>query len=179
MREFLVESTDSISAYWDHLKNEADFITIGYARKFPTEENDVSRTRLLQLMVDKLYFRMKCEEVYISLCCFANEPILELIKGCNGGITDLTKCINYTQQHIRLAIIDYAGRSTSLNDIQKFLDTYPNIQEIAIDHGKSIEIQTQRQLLERNDAEKLNCLPSLVQRSKYIRLAAFIFQYHA
>ncbi|KAG1466627.1 hypothetical protein G6F56_004653 [Rhizopus delemar] len=44
MREFLFESTDSISAYWNHLKNEIDFITIGYARKFSTKENDTSRT---------------------------------------------------------------------------------------------------------------------------------------
>ncbi|KAI9273333.1 hypothetical protein EDC94DRAFT_644595 [Helicostylum pulchrum] len=111
MREFLVESTDSISAYWDHLKNE----------------------------VDKLYYRMRCEDVYVSTCCFAGEPILErdspvsdhllsVIKGCNGGITDLTKRIHYTQKHIRPAIIDYAGLSTSPNDIRKFLDTYPQYQ---------------------------------------------------
>ncbi|KAI7846970.1 hypothetical protein BDC45DRAFT_472958 [Circinella umbellata] len=77
MREFLVESTDSITTYWDHLKKETDFITIGYARKSPTKENDASRARLLQLMVDKLFFRMKCEEVYVSPRCFADEPILE------------------------------------------------------------------------------------------------------
>ncbi|KAI8638233.1 hypothetical protein BD408DRAFT_436247 [Parasitella parasitica] len=92
-------------------------------------------------MVDKLYFRIKYEEVYVSPCCFANEPILErdsaassrlfsVIKGCNGGITDLTKRTHYAQKHKCLAIIDYAGLSTSPNDIRKFLDTYPNIQEI-------------------------------------------------
>ncbi|KAI8971779.1 hypothetical protein BDF20DRAFT_886434 [Mycotypha africana] len=74
-------------------------MTIGYARKSPTKETDASRTRLLQLMIDKLYYRMKCEEVYVSPCCFADEPILECdspasdhlfadIKGCNGSITD-------------------------------------------------------------------------------------------
>jgi hypothetical protein len=176
-REFLVESTDSISAYWSHLKNEVDFITIGYARKSPTKENDASRTRPLQRMADKLYFRMKREEVYVSPCCFANEPILErdfpaldhlfsVIKGCNGSITYLTKRIHYTYKHIRLTIIDYAGLSTSPNDIRKFLGTYSNIKEIAIDHGKSIEILTQHQLLERNNIEKFNCRPSIVQRSK-------------
>ncbi|KAG2210434.1 hypothetical protein INT45_009088 [Circinella minor] len=177
MREFLVESTDSITAYWDHLKNEIDYITIGYARKSPTKEDDASRTRLLQLMTDKLYFRMKCEEVYVSPQCFANEPILERdsppldhfyssIKDCNGGITDLTKRIHYTQKNIRLAIIDYAGLSTSPNDVRNFFKTYPNIKEIAIDHGKSIEILTQYQILESSDAEKFNCRSSLVKRSK-------------
>lgn len=96
----------------------------------------------------------------------ASDHLFSAIKGCNGGITDLTKRIHHTQNHIHLAIIDYVRLSTSPYDIRKFLDTYPNIKEIAIDHGKSIEILTQRQLLERNDAEKFNCRPSLVQRSK-------------
>ncbi|PHZ17809.1 uncharacterized protein RHIMIDRAFT_297093 [Rhizopus microsporus ATCC 52813] len=47
MKELLVESTDSISAYWDHLKNEVSFITIGYARKSLTKENVASGTRHL------------------------------------------------------------------------------------------------------------------------------------
>ncbi|KAF1801810.1 hypothetical protein V8B55DRAFT_1038425 [Mucor lusitanicus] len=114
-------------------------------------------------MVDKLYYRMKCKEVYVSPCCSADEPILErdspapdhlisAIKGCNGTIADLTKRIHYTQKRLRLAIIDYAGLSTSPDGIRRFLKTYPNIKEIAIDHGKSIETLTQHQLLERNDA---------------------------
>lgn len=79
MGEFLVESTNSISAYWDNGKNEVYFITIGYVRTSPTkEENDASRARFLQNTVDKLYYRMKCEEVYVSPGCFADdEPILE------------------------------------------------------------------------------------------------------
>lgn len=173
----MVEKTDSIAAYWDHLKNNVDLVTIGYARKSPTKETDASRTRLLQLMVDKMYFRMKCEEVYVSPCCIANEPILErdspaldhllsTLKGCHGDITNLTSRINYTQKHVRLVIIDYAGLPTSPDDIRKFLNTYPNIKEIAIDHGGSIEILSQYQLLEKNDVEKFNCRPALVRRSK-------------
>jgi hypothetical protein len=49
-------------------------------------------------MIDKLYFRGKCEEVYISPCCLVNQPILERDfpkanealaswKGCQGDIT--------------------------------------------------------------------------------------------
>lgn len=113
--KFLAESTDSISAYWDHLKNEVDFITIFYARKSPAKENDAPRTRLLQLMVDKLYYRMKCEEVYVSPYCFADEPMLErdspvsdrlisVIKVCNGGITYLTKRIHYTPKNVWLLL---------------------------------------------------------------------------
>ncbi|CAO3635585.1 unnamed protein product [Mucor fragilis] len=35
MREFLAESSHSISSYWDHLRDETDYITVGYARKSP------------------------------------------------------------------------------------------------------------------------------------------------
>ncbi|KAL0090685.1 hypothetical protein J3Q64DRAFT_1010913 [Phycomyces blakesleeanus] len=96
MRELFIESTDSIAKYWDYLNEEVDFVTIWYARKSPAKE-DTSRTRLLQLMVDKLYFRMKYEKVYVSPCCVTNQLILKrnssalvrlfsYIKGCNGNI---------------------------------------------------------------------------------------------
>ncbi|KAI9022883.1 hypothetical protein CLU79DRAFT_701990, partial [Phycomyces nitens] len=61
-----------------------------------------SRVRLLQLMADKFYFRVKCDEVYVSPCCSAKNPILvrdsstmkrviTLLKGCNG-------CVHYTKK---------------------------------------------------------------------------------
>jgi hypothetical protein len=119
-------------------------------------------------MVDKLYFRMKCDKMYISPNCLANEPILErdspaldhlleVIKGCNGDITDLTRGVHIAPKQVRITVIDCAGLSTSPKDIRKFVDAYPNIKDIAIDHGKSIEILSRYQLLQRNNVEKFNC----------------------
>ncbi|KAI9314914.1 hypothetical protein BX666DRAFT_1837215, partial [Dichotomocladium elegans] len=101
---------------------------IGYARKSPTAETKESRIRLLQLMVNKLYFRGKCEEVFVSPICKADQPILERdspkqddlllhLKGSHGDISDLVARVHFSQKHFRLVIIDYAGLSTSPNDI--------------------------------------------------------------
>ncbi|KAG0162690.1 hypothetical protein DFQ30_001500 [Apophysomyces sp. BC1015] len=96
-RAFLAGNCDAISAYWQHSRANPRLLTIGYVRKSPTNESDASRVRLLQLMVDKLYFRGKCEEVYASPCCLASQPILErdspraesiiaMLKGCKGDV---------------------------------------------------------------------------------------------
>ncbi|KAI9351873.1 hypothetical protein BD770DRAFT_325982, partial [Pilaira anomala] len=105
---------------------------IGYARKSPTDETKESRIRLLQLMVNKLYFRGKCEEVFVSPICKADHPILERdspkqddlllhLKGSHGDISDLVARVHFSQKPFRLVIIDYAGLSTSPNDIGIFL----------------------------------------------------------
>lgn len=174
---FLTESCDSIRSFWVHFENETNIVMIGYPRKLPTKDNETCRKRLLQVMVNKLYLRMKCKEVYISPCCFADKPLLERdspsstdfisdIKGCNGDINDLTNRIHYSEKYVRLAIIDYAGLSTSPSDVQKFLEIYPNIKELVIDHGKSIEVFTRHQLLEKNYVEKFNCRSGPVKRSR-------------
>ncbi|KAG1140557.1 hypothetical protein G6F37_008999 [Rhizopus arrhizus] len=64
MRQFLIETNDFLSSYWQHFRANLDVVGIGYARKSVTKETDVSRPHLLQLMVDKLHFRLKCQEVY-------------------------------------------------------------------------------------------------------------------
>ncbi|ORE06196.1 hypothetical protein BCV72DRAFT_262886 [Rhizopus microsporus var. microsporus] len=74
----------------------SDVVGIGYARKSVAKEIDVFRSHLLQLMVDKLHFRLKCQEVYVSSCCAANDTNLNRdspsfqtihasLKGCQGA----------------------------------------------------------------------------------------------
>ncbi|KAG1048909.1 hypothetical protein G6F43_008734 [Rhizopus delemar] len=177
MRQFLIKTNDSLSSYWQHVGANPNVVCIGYARKSVTKETDVSRSHLLQLMVDKVHFRLKCQEVYVSPCCAANDPILNRdspsfptilssLKGCQGDIADLTNRLYYLQQEVRLGIIDYAGLSTYPEDIINFLTAYPNICEIAIDHGSNVEILSRHQLLKNNEVEKFNCRPAPVQRLK-------------
>ncbi|KAI9473633.1 MAG: hypothetical protein EXX96DRAFT_312426 [Benjaminiella poitrasii] len=124
-------------------------------------------------MVDKLHSRLKCQEVYVSPRCTANDPILNRdspsfltifssLKGCQGDIADLTNRLYYLQQEVRLGIIDYAGLATYPEDIINFLTTYPNI----CDHGSYVEILSRHQLLKNNKVEKFNCRSAPVQRSK-------------
>ncbi|ORE00793.1 hypothetical protein BCV72DRAFT_246403 [Rhizopus microsporus var. microsporus] len=162
------------SAYWKYLQHDTKYITIGYARKSPTDETKESRIRLLQLMVNKLYFRGKCEEVFVSPICKADQPILERdspkqddlllnLKGSHGDISDLVARVHFSQKPFRLVIIDYAGLSTSPNDIRIFLD---NIKEVVVDHGSSFEILSRFDLLKNNDLEKFKCRHANVKRSK-------------
>ncbi|KAI7871496.1 hypothetical protein BDF14DRAFT_1712337, partial [Spinellus fusiger] len=148
-----------------------------YARKSISNETDISRTRILQLMIDKLNYRMKCQEVYVSPYCMASDAILDRdsppfqnilssLKGCYGDITCLISRLHYLKQPARLVIIDYAGLSTSPEDINNFLIAYPRICEIVIDHGGSMEILSRYQLLENNEVEKFHCRNASVQRSK-------------
>ncbi|KAI8377439.1 uncharacterized protein BYT42DRAFT_344574 [Radiomyces spectabilis] len=128
-------------------------------------------------MIDKLYFRGKCEEVFVSPCCLVHQPILERdfprakeilesLKGCRGDITDLTAKLHCTPKGIRLVIIDYAGLSTCPRDIRKFLKTYENVHEIAIDHGWWFEIFSRQELLETKALQKFKCREKYVQRSR-------------
>ncbi|KAI9016418.1 hypothetical protein CLU79DRAFT_706869 [Phycomyces nitens] len=140
MRQFLIETNDSLSLYWQNIRENPHLVCIGYARKSVTKETDVSRSHLLQLMVDKLHFRLKCQEVYVSPCCAANDPILDRdspsfqtvlasLKSCKGDIADLTDRLYYSQQEVRL-------------------------------------ILSRHMLLKNNKVEKFNCRSTPVQRSK-------------
>ncbi|KAI7862181.1 hypothetical protein BDF14DRAFT_1736880, partial [Spinellus fusiger] len=148
-----------------------------YAQKSISNITDISHTCLLQLMVDKLNYWMKCQEVYVSPYCMANDAILDRdsspfqtilspLKGCHGDITGLTSQLHYLQQPVQLVIIDYAGLSTSSEDISNYLIAYTRICKIVIDHGGSVELLSQYQLLEKNEVEKFYCHNAPVQRSK-------------
>ncbi|KAI9287210.1 hypothetical protein BC943DRAFT_267626, partial [Umbelopsis sp. AD052] len=110
------------------------FVTLGYARKFPAILTYDERQRLLQSMVDKLYFRLKCEEVFVSPESPIDDPILRRdsvketylragvrIKGCHGYFTDLTNRIKDVLRPVRLVIIGCIGLSISPSDIRAFL----------------------------------------------------------
>ncbi|ORE10354.1 hypothetical protein BCV72DRAFT_199842, partial [Rhizopus microsporus var. microsporus] len=106
---------------------------IGYTSKPLSEETEESRVRLLQLMVNKLYFCGKCEKVYVNPTCKANQPLLErdspkqndlllLLKGSHGDISNLVSRVHYSQKLFCFVAVDYAGFSTSPGDIKRFLE---------------------------------------------------------
>ncbi|KAI9499002.1 hypothetical protein BDB00DRAFT_797749 [Zychaea mexicana] len=177
LRAFATDTSDSVKAYWKYLQHDTKYITIGYARKSPTDETKESRIHSLQLMVNKLYFRGKCEEVFVSPICKADQPILERdspkqddlllhLKGSHSDILDLVARIHFSQKPFCLVIIDYAGLSTLLNDINIFLEQCSNIKEVVVDHGSSFEILSRFDLLKNLDLEKFKCRHANVKRSK-------------
>lgn len=52
-----------------------DFNIIGYARKSPGEKDKEKRARLLRIMIDKLKTRSLVQEVFVSECSSANDPL--------------------------------------------------------------------------------------------------------
>ncbi|KAI8988554.1 hypothetical protein BDF20DRAFT_856380 [Mycotypha africana] len=177
LRAFMTDTSDTVKTYWKYLEHDTKCGTIGYARKSPYDESKESRIRLLQLMVSKLYLRGKCEKVFVSPICKADQPILERdspkqndlllnLRGSHGDISDLVAHVHFSQKPFRLVIIDYAGLSTSPDDIGVFLEQCSNIEEVVVDHGSSFEILSRFVLLEKNGLEKFNSdKPTLNDRS--------------
>ncbi|KAG1041456.1 hypothetical protein G6F43_012094 [Rhizopus delemar] len=66
-----------LPAYKAHIIKLKDdgFQVIGYARKSPGEESEEVRIRLLQTMVDRLYERSLVDEVFVSPCSKASDPM--------------------------------------------------------------------------------------------------------
>lgn len=66
-----------LPAYKSHIMKIKgdDFQVIGYARKSPGEESEEVRIRLLQTMVDRLYERSLVDEVFVSPCSKASDPM--------------------------------------------------------------------------------------------------------
>ncbi|GAA5798142.1 hypothetical protein HPULCUR_003542 [Helicostylum pulchrum] len=143
LRAFVMDTSDSVKAYWKYLQHDTKYITIGYARKSPTDETKESRIRLLQLMVNKLYFRGKCEEVFVSPICKADQPILERDSPKQDDLL----------LHLRGSHGDISGTSS-------------NIKEVVVDRGSSFEILSCFDLLKNNDLEKFKCRHANVKRSK-------------
>ncbi|KAL0096278.1 hypothetical protein J3Q64DRAFT_1816784 [Phycomyces blakesleeanus] len=98
-----MDTPDSVKTYWKHLQHGTRYITIGHARR--------------------------CEEVFLSPICKADQPILETnspkqddllkhLKGSHGDIPDLVARVYFSYRPSHLVIIDYTGFSTSPNDIR-------------------------------------------------------------
>lgn len=159
----------------------------------PTNESDGSRTRLLQLMADKLYSGMKCKEVYTSPRCFTGEPILErdsavsdrlisAIKGCNVSITDLTKRLYYARKPVRLAIIDMLG-FPHLRMIFDCFSTHTSISKklplVMVEQLKSwLDTNYWRRTMMRNSIVVLDLFNKRNKKYVIVSVGSFHFWYH-
>ncbi|ORX45496.1 hypothetical protein DM01DRAFT_251984 [Hesseltinella vesiculosa] len=105
---------------------------IGYVRKSPGKESTDARASCLQNMVDKLRQRSFASKVFISPVSVSNEPLaerdqprnqklLKQLKGIDGTTQDMLQFLNETDQEVCLVCIDYAGLTTNVEDLTKFL----------------------------------------------------------
>lgn len=129
-----------------HVNEEADVVTIGYARKSRGNEAISTRVRLLQLQVDKLRDRYFARKVFVSSRRSAdmNLEVRDKNQGdnmvrsgqldnCAGTMQDMIHTLRTNMKPVRLVVIDYAGRSTDFEDIHQFVGKYKQILELVVD----------------------------------------------
>ncbi|KAG1047481.1 hypothetical protein G6F43_010075 [Rhizopus delemar] len=97
--------------------------------------------------------------------CLQMGPSQSLLRSFTTS-ENLVTHVHFSQKPFHLVIIDYAGRSTSPNDIRIFLEQCSNIKEVVVDHGSPFEILSRFDLLKNNDLEKFKCRHANVKRSK-------------
>ncbi|KAG1145663.1 hypothetical protein G6F36_015118 [Rhizopus arrhizus] len=71
--------------------------------------------------------------------CLQMGPSQSLLRSFTTS-ENLVAHVHFSQKPFHLVIIDYAGRSTSPNDIRIFLEQCSNIKEVVVDHGSPFEI---------------------------------------
>ncbi|KAI9271127.1 hypothetical protein EDC94DRAFT_512154, partial [Helicostylum pulchrum] len=79
LENIIKDITEYCEEYREHiqkLKKENHNI-IGYARKSEEKVDDEDRTRLIQLMCDRLRERSLVDKLFVSFCSNANYPISE------------------------------------------------------------------------------------------------------
>lgn len=122
------------------------FKIIGYARKSPGEKDTEKRARLLRTMIDKLKSRSLIQNVFVSECSSANDPLHKRdagqvgFEGADGSTKGNTQCmlktcwinmmscfldmlefLKVSESKVILVTLDYAGLSTNVEDLKEFL----------------------------------------------------------
>lgn len=129
LRDFTWEAISNIEEFRKFVQNSADkWLTLGYARKSRSEKKKDAVEQSLNLQSFKLKKKLLCGEVYCSHSN-ANENIEdrdlreeELDVDSNGNTQDMVHHISSTEKCVRIVFIDFAGLSTSADNVREFLE---------------------------------------------------------
>ncbi|KAG2228208.1 hypothetical protein INT45_011000 [Circinella minor] len=80
-------------------------------------------------------------------------------------LIDLCSFLSSCNKMVILCVIDYAGLSNDPKDVKTFLKINPNIKEIVIDHGDSIEVLDRYALLHKDIISKFKSRIGPIKRS--------------
>ncbi|KAG1164499.1 hypothetical protein G6F46_003360 [Rhizopus delemar] len=151
------------------------FNIIGYARKSPGEKDKEKRARLLRIMIDKLKTRSLVQEVFVSECSSANDPLNTRdadqmgFEGADGSTKDMLEFLRVSESGVILVTLDYASLTTNVEDLKEFLREHECVQKIVVDRlpvKPEMEVFTRETLLLDEDAiNKFDCRKRPVQRS--------------
>ncbi|KAI7851028.1 hypothetical protein BDC45DRAFT_538670 [Circinella umbellata] len=140
-----------------------------------------------ELPKKRLLNRCFCTKVFVSAMSSSTQPLLlrdtpvnkevmDRLSPCDGTTQDLCSFLSSCNKMVSLCIIDYAGLSNDPKDVKTFLKINPNIKEIVIDHGDSIEVLDPYALLHKDSASKFKCPIGPIKRSSSSKLISITWK---
>ncbi|KAI7861400.1 hypothetical protein BDF14DRAFT_373284 [Spinellus fusiger] len=109
---------------------EEGYQVVGYARKSIGNEDNNTRIRLLQTMVERLMKRSLVNKMFVSPCSSLSErismrdmkesEIINKLENVHGNTQDMISYIT-TTENVCLVILDYAGLTTDGTDLRNFV----------------------------------------------------------
>ncbi|ORX62873.1 hypothetical protein DM01DRAFT_1330986 [Hesseltinella vesiculosa] len=159
----------------EDLKNDG-YQVVGYVRKSRGDEDEGTRLRLLDSMIDRLVTDSSVDMVYASYSCASNEPFANRdhshtirVPRTAGNTQDLLQFIATSTKPVAIAVIDFAGLSTNTTDITALINDHECIQAIVVDNLESCNsamIFTREELLDPNTIQLFASRRAPIQRSK-------------
>ncbi|KAI8074779.1 hypothetical protein BC940DRAFT_289075 [Gongronella butleri] len=148
--------------------------TIGFARKSETGTKTRERIRSLTSMVEELE-SMGCTDIYASLAD-ASEPLItaqstlpeELatnIPGLKGDGKAFIRRLAASTTRTRVVILDWAGLSTDVGHMRKFLMAAESLDEMIVKEKNVFHVLTIEQLQQNDVLKKFHCRRGFPQRS--------------
>lgn len=130
--EDIVSHLPRYQCFIQNLKDEG-YNVLGYTRMSKGEKDDGLCVRLLNQMCEKLKNRSLVSKILASVCCNANEPLLERDSNkqehilqqvhADGDIQDMLVYIS-SMEKVCIVVIDFAGLTTNCEDLKTFLKSF-------------------------------------------------------
>ncbi|KAI7875745.1 uncharacterized protein EV154DRAFT_429957, partial [Mucor mucedo] len=147
----IVGISQKYHGYITDLKKEG-YCILGYCRKSRTSGSSDEVVKSLQNMIAGLKSRSLVDYVYVSVSCNAKTPlsrrdikknkIIGELSGINGDAQDMIKQLA-KKNKVCLVVIDSAGLTTNMSDLELFLREHRNLKKIIIDtlsHDNQVHI---------------------------------------
>lgn len=169
------------SDYIRSIRRKHGWITIGYARKFNTNEQQSTRTKLLQKMVSTLHDKDGCQKVYVSPVCNAKSALMTRDINRTAAATAVLgelrhingDSVSQVTAHQKFVLWSSTSRASpphqkmSANFLGKFLSKWANkkIKEIVVDGGHHVDSFSRGNLIHGLETNRFDCRQNCVKRS--------------
>ncbi|KAG1135812.1 hypothetical protein G6F37_012516 [Rhizopus arrhizus] len=152
-----------------------------YARKSPTGEDVIRRTRLLKSMVSNLKEQSFATKIFVLPCSLASSPLVSRdLQGnsqvivdelsVDGNMQDLLVYFKSVHHDVCLVTIEFAGIATRSEDIVNLVEANPSLKKIAVETfaqcNEMFIFDTERLVNDDSLLQKFENRKYCIQRSK-------------